>query len=166
MPMILVPKKDGAWRMCMNCRSINNITIRYRHPIPHLDYLLDELHEVDTIKLGLTNALTFMRLMNHILRSLIGKCVVVYFDDIFIYLTCLNDHLLHVKNVDDEKVKAIQDWPTHKIIGESQERAFQALKERLTQALILSLPNLSKSFKLECDVSSVGIGAVILQEGH
>ncbi|XP_062188886.1 uncharacterized protein LOC133892188 [Phragmites australis] len=248
-PVILVPKKDGSWRMCVDCRAINNITVRYRHPIPRLDDMLDELsgsmifskidlrsgyHQIRmklgdewktafktkfglyewlVMPFGLTNApSTFMRLMNHVLRAFIGKFVVVYFDDILIYSKTLEEHVAHIQQVldvlrkeklftnlekctfctdqvvflgfvvsgsgiqvDESKVKAIKDWPTPENVsqkgvafqwGEPQEKAFQELKKRLSEAPLLVLPDFTKTFEVECDASGIGIGGVLMQNGQ
>ena len=45
---------------------------------------------------------------------------------------------------------------------DSQEVAFNTLKDKLTQAPLLQLPDFNKVFELECDASGIGLGAILL----
>ncbi|KAH9792623.1 hypothetical protein KPL71_004200 [Citrus sinensis] len=155
-PVLLVPKKDGTWRMCVDCRAINKITVKYRHPIPRLDDILDELHgscvfsKIDlksgyhqiriregddwktafktkyglyewlVMPFGLSNRpSTFMR--KETLYANLKKCSFCTNQIFFL------GYVVSAKGieVDEEKVKAIKEWPTPKSV--SEVRSFHGL---------------------------------------
>jgi hypothetical protein len=45
-PIVLVPKKDDTWRMCIEFREMNKIIVNKIYHLPRIDDLLDQLKNV------------------------------------------------------------------------------------------------------------------------
>jgi len=135
-PVRVVPKKQYAlekskFRIVIDYRNLNEITVHDKYPIPVMDEILDKLRncqyfttidlakgfhqiqmdensiaktafstknghfEYTRMPFGLKNApATFQRCMNNLLAHLIYKNCFVYMDDIIVYSTSLEEHIM------------------------------------------------------------------------
>ncbi|GAU37353.1 hypothetical protein TSUD_395350 [Trifolium subterraneum] len=277
-PVLLVKKKDGTMRLCIDYRQLNKVTMKNKYPLPRIDDLLDQLrgatifskidlrsgyhqirirtsdvsktasrtryghYEFLIMPFGLTNAPTvFMDYMNIIFQPYLDKFVVIFINDILIYSKDPQEHAEHLRivlhilrekqlyakfskcefwlsevkflghvisqggvSVDPSKVEAVLNWERPRTVSEVRsflglvgyyrrfilgfseialpltrltrkgvafvwdelcKNSFNLLKQKLTSAPVLVIPDLDKKYVVYCDASNKGLGCVLMQEG-
>jgi hypothetical protein len=80
-PILFVKKHDGGWRMCVDYRDLNKITVRNQHPLPRIDEMFQQLQGAKYFsKLDLASGYHQIRMHPDSIETTAFKCKYGHFE--------------------------------------------------------------------------------------
>nr|KYP63965.1 Transposon Ty3-G Gag-Pol polyprotein [Cajanus cajan] len=148
-PILLVKKKDGGARLCVDYRQLNKLMIKNKYPLPRIDDLMDQLRGASIfLNINLRSRYHQIRVKESDIpktafRTSYYRRFIEGFSRIVMPLTQLQPYV----------------WT------DACEQSFQELKRRLTTSLVLVLLDTSEHFDVFCDASHQGLGCLLYHPG-
>ncbi|GJW12186.1 putative reverse transcriptase domain-containing protein [Tanacetum coccineum] len=110
-PVLFVKKKDGSFRMCIDYRELNKVTVKNRYPLPRIDDLFDQLQGSSNKKEHEEHLKAILELLKkEELYAKFSKC------KFWIPKVQLLGHVIDSQgiHVDPAKIESIKDWVSPK----------------------------------------------------
>ncbi|GJS88452.1 putative reverse transcriptase domain-containing protein [Tanacetum coccineum] len=163
-PVLFVKKKDGSFRMCIDYRELNKLTIKNRYPLPRIDDLFDQLQGSQYFsKIDLWSGFHQLRVHEDDIPKAAFGTRYGHFE------FTLMPFGLYECTSDPSKIEAVKNWEAARTQlkksktydwGEEQERAFQTLKDKLCNAHVLALLDGLEDF-VNYTTHDLKLGAVV-----
>ncbi|GJX14916.1 putative reverse transcriptase domain-containing protein [Tanacetum coccineum] len=180
-PILFVKKKDRSFRMCIDYREMNKLTVKNQYPLPRIDDLFDQLQGSSVYsKMALRSGYHQLRVREEDIPKTAFRTRYGHYEFQVmpfgltnapaIFMDLMNRFLGYVIDsegihVDPAKIESIKDWASPKSPTEiHQFLGLAGYYRRFIEGVpILALPERSEYFIVYCDASKKGLGAVLMK---
>ncbi|GKD44334.1 putative reverse transcriptase domain-containing protein [Tanacetum coccineum] len=187
--VLFVKKKDEYFRMCIDYRELNKLTIKNHYPLPRIDDLFDQIQGSSVYsKINLRLGYHLLRVKDEDIPKTAFRTRYEYYEfqvmpfgltnapavfmdlmnamfskcDFWIHIVQFLGHLIdgQAHHVDPAKIEAVKNWASPTTpIKIRQFLGLAGYYRRFIEALILALPEGNDDFIVYCDASHQGLGA-------
>ncbi|KAI3725365.1 hypothetical protein L1987_65152 [Smallanthus sonchifolius] len=185
-PVLFVKKKDGSMRLCIDYHELNKCTVKNKYPLPRIEDLFDQLQgaswfsKID-IRTGYHQLkLREVQFLGHVINPndiMVDPAKIMTVRDWDIYKTPTEVRSFlglagyYWRFIQDlSKIASPLTKLTRKEVkyewGSTQDEAFKELKEKLTQAPVLALPEGNEDLVVYSSASGQGLGCLLMQRGR
>nr|KYP39816.1 Transposon Ty3-I Gag-Pol polyprotein [Cajanus cajan] len=163
-PVLLVKKKDGGSRLCVDYRQLNKLIIKNKYPLPRIDDLMDQLRGASVFsKIDLRSGYHQIRVKEGDIPKTAFRTRYDHYDFVGLagYYRRFIEGFSRIVAPLTQLTRKEQPF----IWTDACERSFEELKRRLTTSPVLVLPDSGEPFDVYCDASHQGLGKTIHMSG-
>nr|GEZ31546.1 reverse transcriptase domain-containing protein [Tanacetum cinerariifolium] len=152
--VLFVKKKDGSFRMCIDYRELNKLSVKNHYPLPRIDDLFDQLQGSQFFsKIDLRSGYHQLRVHEDDIPKTAFRTHYGHFE--FTVILFVLGHVIIGDgiHVDPNKIEAVKNYKAPRTPTE----------DKLGNAPVLALPDGLVDFMVYCDASGIGLGCVLMQ---